>query len=78
MQGLYEEITGVKRDNEIIVIDGEEFYGKGYEDMDRVPPNVDKLMALGWKPTRDLNTIFSEAIQYYVDRPELAAGILSQ
>ena len=77
MQGIYADITGTKPENELIVIDGEDFYGKGYEDMDRVPPNVDKLMALGWKPTRDLNTIFGEAIRYYVDRPEMAAEILS-
>ena len=77
MQEIYEDLTGTKPENEIIVIDGEEFYGKGYEDMDRVPPNVDKLMALGWKPTKDLDTIFREAVKYYVDRPELAAEILS-
>lgn len=77
MQEIYEDLTGTKPENEIIVIDGEDFYGKGYEDMDRVPPNVDKLMALGWKPTKDLDTIFREAVKYYVDRPELAAEILS-
>jgi UDP-apiose/xylose synthase len=77
MQRLYSEITGVTPKNEIIVIDGEDFYGKGYEDMDRVPPNVDKLSALGWKQTKGLESIFREAIQYYVDRPELAAEILS-
>jgi nucleoside-diphosphate-sugar epimerase len=78
MQGFYAEITGTRPKNEFIVIDGEEFYGKGYEDMDRVPPNVDKLMGLGWKPKRDLDTIFREAIQYYVDRPELTAEILEK
>jgi nucleoside-diphosphate-sugar epimerase len=77
MQNIYADLTGTKPENEIIVIDGEDFYGKGYEDMDRVPPNVDKLMALGWKPTKGLDQIFTEAIQYYVDRPELAAEILS-
>ena len=77
MQRLYGEITGSAPNNEIIVIDGEDFYGKGYEDMDRVPPNVDKLTALGWKQTKGLEAIFAEAIQYYVDRPELAAEILS-
>lgn len=76
MQTIYGELTGTKPKNEFIVIDGEAFYGKGYEDMDRVPPNVDKLMSLGWKPTRDLDTIFREAIKYYVDRPELTAEIL--
>ncbi len=77
MQRIYGELTGEMPDNEIIVIDGVEFYGKGYEDMDRVPPNVDKLTALGWAPTKGLETIFTEAIKYYVDRPELAAEILS-
>ncbi len=77
MQNIYGDITGTTPDNEIIVIDGEDFYGKGYEDMDRVPPNVDKLMALGWKATRGNDMIFGEAIKYYVDRPELAAEILS-
>ncbi len=76
MQEIYEDLTGIKPNNQLISIDGEEFYGKGYEDMDRVPPDVDKLMALGWKPTRDLDTIFREAIQFYLDRPELTASIL--
>lgn len=77
MQDLYKDLTGIEPANEIIVIDGEEFYGKGYEDMDRVPPNVDKLMALGWKPTKGLDAIFREAIKYYIDRPEMTASILS-
>ena len=78
MQDIYADLTGTKPDNEMIVIDGEEFYGKGYEDMDRVPPNVDKLMKLGWKPERGLETIFTEAIKYYLDRPALTAEILGQ
>jgi len=76
MAKLYTDITGETPNNEIIVIDGEEFYGKGYEDMDRVPPNVDKLMALGWTATRGNEQIFSEAIQYYVDHPQWSAEIL--
>ena len=76
MQELYADLTGIHPDNEIVEIDGEDFYGKGYEDMDRVPPDVGKLMALGWKPTRDLDTIFREAIQYYLDHPEITAEIL--
>ncbi|MDJ0665587.1 MAG: bifunctional UDP-4-keto-pentose/UDP-xylose synthase [Acidimicrobiia bacterium] len=75
MTNIYEELTGKKPDNEIIEISGEDFYGKGYEDMDRVPPNVDKLRALGWEPTRDLDTIFREAIEYYL-APERHAAIL--
>jgi UDP-apiose/xylose synthase len=76
MQDIFADITGTEPENEFVVIDGEDFYGKGYEDMDRVPPNIDKLAGLGWKPKRDLETIFREAIKYYVDRPELTKGIL--
>lgn len=76
MQSIYGELTGTQPQNEFINVDGEGFYGKGYEDMDRVPPDVDKLMALGWKPTRDLDTIFREATQFYLDRPQLTASIL--
>ena len=75
MTRIYEEETGKKAQNEIVEISGEDFYGIGYEDMDRVPPNVDKLKALGWEPTRDLDTIFREAIRFYLE-PERHAAIL--
>ena len=76
MMKLYADITGEAPKNEIIVLSGEEFYGEGYEDMDRVPPNVDKLMEMGWKATRGNEQIFGEAIQYYIDHPEWSAEIL--
>jgi UDP-apiose/xylose synthase len=75
MKRLYGELTGTKPDNEYVEIDGEEFYGKGYEDMDRVPPDVAKLRGLGWEPERDLETIFREAIQFYLE-PAAHASIL--
>jgi UDP-apiose/xylose synthase len=67
MKELYEELTGTPADNELVDIDGSEFYGPGYEDMDRVPPAISKLQALGWSPTRDLRTTFRDAIAYYVE-----------
>jgi nucleoside-diphosphate-sugar epimerase len=67
MKELDEELTGTPADNELVDIDGSEFYGPGYEDMDRVPPAISKLQALGWSPTRDLRTTFRDAIAYYVE-----------
>jgi UDP-apiose/xylose synthase len=67
MMNLYEELTGKTPDNELIEISGEDFYGKGYEDMDRVPPDISKLMALGWAPTRDKHKTFADAMEYNLD-----------
>ncbi len=75
MGGIYTELTGKAPSNEIIEISGEDFYGVGYEDMDRVPPNVDKLKALGWAPKHDLDSIFREAIAFYLE-PERHASIV--
>jgi UDP-apiose/xylose synthase len=75
MMALYEEITGEKASNDLVEISGEEFYGKGYEDMDRVPPDITKLMALGWTPKRDMHETFSDAIVYNLN-PKIHASIL--
>lgn len=76
MTSLYQDLTGRVSENEIIEISGEDFYGAGYEDMDRVPPSIEKLRALGWEPTRDRETTFRDAIQYNLD-PAVHASILS-
>lgn len=75
MTGIYEELSGEAYRGEVIDISGEEFYGEGYEDMDRVPPDISKLQALGWNPTRDLRTTFEDSIQYNLD--QFAAGLIS-
>ncbi len=75
MSDIYEDLTGNAYAGEIIEISGEDFYGKGYEDMNRVPPDISKLKALGWSPTRDLHTTFSDAIRYHVEQHD--AGVLS-
>jgi len=64
MMDLYEELTGTVPKNELIEVSGEDFYGIGYEDMDRVPPDVTKLSDLGWQPTRDMHKTFSDAMRY--------------
>jgi UDP-apiose/xylose synthase len=64
---LYEELTGDRPDNEIVEISGEEFYGLGYEDTNRVVPDISKLEALGWRPKYDLRTTFRETMASYQD-----------
>ena len=76
MMELYEELTGKHPQNELVEITGEDFYGVGYEDMDRVPPDISKLQALGWNPTRGKYQTFKDAIEYNLD-PAVHASILS-
>jgi UDP-apiose/xylose synthase len=75
MTELYADLTGKVPENELIEISGEEFYGVGYEDMDRVPPDIAKLRALGWEPTRDMRETFIDAIRYNLD-PKVHAAIV--
>ncbi len=67
MQDLYEEFTGSAPATELVEISGEEFYGEGYEDTNRVPPDVSKLQALGWEPRHDLRATVGDAMRFYVD-----------
>jgi UDP-apiose/xylose synthase len=63
---LYEEITGRPPASEVVEISGEEFYGPGYEDSDRLPPDISKLRSLGWSPERDLRSTVADAMRYYL------------
>ena len=75
MSSIFEDLTGKKPTNEIIEIPGEEFYGAGYEDTNRVPPNIDKIRSLGWSPQYGLERTFRDAIEYNLD-PKVHASIL--
>lgn len=72
---IYEDLTGAKPQNQFVEIDGEDFYGAGYEDTNRVPPNIDKMTALGWAPQYGLEQTFRDAIEYNLD-PNVHASIL--
>ena len=67
MCDLYEELTGKPAPCELVEVDGETFYGIGYEDTDRVPPSIDKLRALGWEPRHGLRDIFRDAMLTYLE-----------
>lgn len=66
MTEIYMQLAGEAPRCEIVEVSGETFYGQGYEDMDRVPPDISKLIALGWEPTRDLRTTLEQTISYYL------------
>jgi nucleoside-diphosphate-sugar epimerase len=76
MQQIYEDLTGKTPHNELVEISGEEFYGVGYEDTNRVPPDISKLEGLGWEPHFDLEQTFRDAIQYNLgqDNPSTTMG----
>jgi UDP-apiose/xylose synthase len=67
MLRLYAELGGKRSGQMIAEIPGQEFYGEGYEDADRLPPDISKMRELGWAPTRDLETTFRDAMAYYLD-----------
>ena len=65
---VYTELTGAAPNVTVEPIDGETFYGVGYEDGDREPPKIDRIRALGWTPQHDLRTTLRETMTYYLDR----------
>lgn len=73
---LYEELTGTRPTSRLVEISGQEFYGPGYEDSDRLPPDIAKIRAVGWEPKYDLRTTVRDAMQYYVD-PKSAQDALA-
>ena len=68
MQELYSEIAGREPRSEVEEIDSDTFYGPGYEDMDRVPPNIEKLRALGWEPQKGLRETFRLTMLSYIEQ----------
>jgi len=67
MKGLYEELTGLPSPSELVDVPGERFYGAGYEDADRLPPDISRIRALGWEPHHDLRRTLRDAMTYYIE-----------
>ncbi len=74
MKQLYEELTGRRSGSELVDVSGEAFYGPGYEDSNRLPPNVEKLGALGWEPLKNIDDTLRETMIYYLE--EQAGALL--
>ncbi len=77
MMRLYEELTGEVPRCEMVEIDGPEFYGAGYEDSTRVPPDISKALSLGWEPVYDLETTLRDSMRHTLEAEAASAGVKS-
>ena len=59
---------------EMKTIDGEEFYGQGYDDSDRRIPNSDKVESLGWKPVYTVTECLTHSMEYYMNKYSLVTS----
>ncbi len=59
---------GQRKTSEIVEVSSGDFYGKGYQDIDRRVPSIKKAREiLGWEPKVDLDTALAKTIEYYVE-----------
>jgi nucleoside-diphosphate-sugar epimerase len=71
MRDIYKEhfMENGQKVSELVSIPGDEFYGEGYDDIDRRLLDNSKLIELtGWEPEYDLKTMLYEIMKYYVER----------
>jgi nucleoside-diphosphate-sugar epimerase len=53
---------------DIVEVSSGDFYGKGYQDMNRRVPSIKKAREiLGWEPTVDLDTALRKTVEYYLE-----------
>lgn len=58
----------IKKESEIIEVFSKEFYGEGYQDIDRRVPSIKKAKRLlGWEPKVDLDTALKKTLEYYFE-----------
>lgn len=70
MRDVYAELSPDTSLPVIRTVSGEEYYGKGYEDIERRVPDVEKLAANGWCPEYNLHETVKRSVSYYVDKYE--------
>jgi UDP-apiose/xylose synthase len=66
MIDIYRSILGEEPTSRLEDIPGEAFYGPGYEDGDRLPPDITRMRSLGWEPRYDLRRALTDAMLYYL------------
>ncbi len=57
-----------KKMSDIIEVSSGDFYGKGYQDINRRVPSIRKAREiLGWEPQVDLDTALRKTLDYYLE-----------
>jgi UDP-apiose/xylose synthase len=74
MRDIYKEKVINETLPAVVSVDGEEYYGKGYQDSEKRIPDIKKLNAVGWAPKHDLRKTFEISMDYYIKK-RLAAEI---
>lgn len=77
MRKIYAKIKGVDESAvpQPVAIDGEEYYGKGYEDSLRRMPSVAKAeKLLGFKATTPLDVVLEESLRWFVDHYQVVVN----
>lgn len=58
----------LKKQSEIIEVFSKDYYGEGYQDIDRRVPSIAKAKKIiGWKPVVDLDTALKKTLEYYIE-----------
>jgi UDP-apiose/xylose synthase len=67
MKQLYEKLASPKYAIEIVNVDSEDFYGKGYQDCDRRIPDITKAKELlGWEPKTSLEEALEKTMRGFI------------
>ncbi len=57
-----------KKYSDIVEVYSKEFYGEGYQDIDRRVPSIKKAKeVIGWEPKVDLDTALRKTLEYYLE-----------
>jgi UDP-apiose/xylose synthase len=68
MRKIYKRNIPSETVPEIISIDGDKYYGEGYQDSERRIPVIDKLKSVGWFPEISLEDTFALSMDYYIKK----------
>jgi UDP-apiose/xylose synthase len=68
MRDIYKEKVADETLPAVVSIDGEEYYGKGYQDSEKRIPDINKLNAVGWAPKHSLRKTFEISMDYYIKK----------
>ena len=53
---------------QLINVDSDAYYGKGYQDMLVRVPSIKAISELGWKPSTNVRTAIRKTVEYYIDQ----------